>query len=551
MREELGLDVEPEEVDRALLEFEQALHRREALVVVTSRRGLAHSSLVRTALARFEDAFLVVMVSAASAEPIDAIDRLLENSAEENEGLSNDEKHAALTRVATQAGELGRPILVVVEDAELASIQQLERLRTTLQIDQGPVRAIQLVLVGSHKLLQKLKKRDARGIWTRVTTHVDVPADAPSARATTGREDAVADAPEGRRRSPLVAISSAVVLVAVLLLIASLSRREEHDGTAQIAHVTVQPARSVEAVAANPIAGAAGTQQAGTSGSAQGPQSDAPAANLPALGAGASGTVAPSGPTEATASPAAPEPASQSGPKVSEWMGVETVRGTVPRKSDASAPTEATENDAVHGEAHPGPPAGLPPQAGLPKPGARVVSVDASGSTTSAPLLAATPPAEAVSQTAVTPMAEASSKPAVTQEATSSAATPSAAVAPSPAAPPSPTVAPPAASAATETAAVEKASVSPGRTPVRAAAIAGIELQVASLSTAAKAESLKKALVSDFPAVRVDEAVVAGKSYYRVRVGPFATSAVATHAEERLRAMGHSPVRYGSARRPG
>jgi tRNA(Met) C34 N-acetyltransferase TmcA len=101
---ELSLDAESAEVDGALLELEQALHRREALIVVTSHRGRQHSSLVRTALARFDEAYVVVLISPANAEPILALDRLLETAGHEIGNATGEEKQAALGGLIDRAG---------------------------------------------------------------------------------------------------------------------------------------------------------------------------------------------------------------------------------------------------------------------------------------------------------------------------------------------------------------------------------------------------------------------------------------------------------------
>jgi type II secretory pathway predicted ATPase ExeA len=54
-------------------------------------------------------------------------------------------------------------VIVVVDDAHLATVAQLERLRTALNIDPGARRPVQLVLAGTQKLVRNLKGREARG----------------------------------------------------------------------------------------------------------------------------------------------------------------------------------------------------------------------------------------------------------------------------------------------------------------------------------------------------------------------------------------------------
>jgi cell division septation protein DedD len=78
----------------------------------------------------------------------------------------------------------------------------------------------------------------------------------------------------------------------------------------------------------------------------------------------------------------------------------------------------------------------------------------------------------------------------------------------------------------------------------------GINLQVAAFLSSENASALKDKLGREFPRIRIDELPAHGKTWYRVRVGPLATEAEADRAEERLRAMGHVPVRYGKPQRP-
>jgi len=78
--------------------------------------------------------------------------------------------------------------------------------------------------------------------------------------------------------------------------------------------------------------------------------------------------------------------------------------------------------------------------------------------------------------------------------------------------------------------------------------VTGINLQVAAFSIAENATALRGTLEREFPnaRVRIDELPAHGKVWHRVRMGPFATNAEANGVEERLRNMGHHPVRYGT-----
>lgn len=575
-REELETEPEEEDVDMVLLALEQALHRREALILVTGQEADARGELIRSALERYEDAYVSVLVSAAEDEPIVALDRLAERAGDDTSEASAEQKRSALARIMDEAGALGRPILVVVDDAELAATEQLERLRTALQLTQSPLRATQLVLAGSPKLIRKLKKRDARGLWTRVTTHVRVPASSESTRdSRIEPETAATEAYAANRRSPVMAVASAAVLAAALVFIVTIARRSEVADVQRVAQVTVQAARPIDAAVPS-VAVPAGAP-ADLSGVLPA-QSVAAVAVTGALPTGA----APESP-QAQASDALAKPST--GPKVTEYLGVETVRGTPPHGREAAG-VEAN----VPAPASPAQPDEPARAAKLAKSaGAQVVSVESSTvtarlPTAGAPSQASQPAAGKLSQ--ASPSAPAAA-PAVAS-LTPSAASPSSSAELSPAAPLPATAADsttestpvPASSAPPPVAAVEAAGTAESGSPAspeskpaiatpkpaadaQAAAVAskpgeqtaakisvarsaaGITVQVGAFANAANAAALKKSLAPEFPSVAIDETSVAGRPFFRVRVGPFSNTADAIRTEQRLKALGHQPVRYG------
>ena len=80
-----------------------------------------------------------------------------------------------------------------------------------------------------------------------------------------------------------------------------------------------------------------------------------------------------------------------------------------------------------------------------------------------------------------------------------------------------------------------------------AAPVTGFDIQVGAFGKQATAAALRDSLVAEFPSVRIEETTVNSAPFYRVRIGGIATATEATRIEDRLRTLGHQPMRYGAA----
>jgi cell division protein FtsN len=337
-----------------LLRLEAALHRREGLILVTSTDSRASSALVRSALENAGDATTAVTVSAENAEPFSAIDLLLEAaSLDLAERDRATDKYSAALDVIGRAEMRGGSVVVVVDHADATSIAELERLRVALDVAPGDNRPVQLVLSGTRSFLSRLKAKDARGLWTRIGTRIDVPDGAAMKRAENGDEaETHAETkgePQKTRRAAWITFAVAGALIATLLLAASLAGRGDSPRVRALA-TTVEPARTVgagaPAAAAPPLAGPAAPSPAtNTAGAA--PAGTPPiAAAAPGTAPPMPGAVAPATPTSGpqpvgdAAGAARPGPATQGqgGPRVSTYMDVETVRGNARLDSKGAGP---------------------------------------------------------------------------------------------------------------------------------------------------------------------------------------------------------------------
>jgi type II secretory pathway predicted ATPase ExeA len=84
------------------------------------------------------------------------------------------DRRARLVDAVQAAKAAGKPILVVVRDADQASVEELERVRVGIEVNaHDSVRTIRLVLVGTQKLLDKLSTPAASGLRSRIAAHIE------------------------------------------------------------------------------------------------------------------------------------------------------------------------------------------------------------------------------------------------------------------------------------------------------------------------------------------------------------------------------------------
>jgi hypothetical protein len=84
------------------------------------------------------------------------------------------DRRAALVELLARAAQAGKSIFVVVDDADRATVEQLERLRASLEIAPEALERLRLVLIGDVALSQKLEEPGARALRTRIAATVSM-----------------------------------------------------------------------------------------------------------------------------------------------------------------------------------------------------------------------------------------------------------------------------------------------------------------------------------------------------------------------------------------
>ena len=89
----------------------------------------------------------------------------------------------SLSAVIDAARAAGKPIGVVVSDAERAQPKELEAMRRSLEAVTDGIKFVRIVLLGGPDLLEMLQQPTLRALASRITTRIQVPSDG---RGTTG-----------------------------------------------------------------------------------------------------------------------------------------------------------------------------------------------------------------------------------------------------------------------------------------------------------------------------------------------------------------------------
>lgn len=153
------------------------------LMVTGSDRGEIHAALAR--VLQEVKPLGAIRTLACDTEPSATVDRVISAI---DPGAAPDnylDRRAALRQLVSRAAKADKSIFVVVDDADHATIEQLEQLRTCLEVAPESIERLRLVLVGDEMLREKLDAPAARALRSRITGTFDMqhPPRALSARA--------------------------------------------------------------------------------------------------------------------------------------------------------------------------------------------------------------------------------------------------------------------------------------------------------------------------------------------------------------------------------
>jgi hypothetical protein len=140
-------------------------------VVVTATDVERAEALVETALVA-ADPHRVLRVSATS-DGIGVLgEDVLEFASEGGPSRGGRKASSPIGGLVEEARAVAKPVVVVVADADLASVKRLESLRIQLDAAPGAIDVVRMVLIGCPVLSRILELPSARGLSSRVGMQV-------------------------------------------------------------------------------------------------------------------------------------------------------------------------------------------------------------------------------------------------------------------------------------------------------------------------------------------------------------------------------------------
>jgi hypothetical protein len=150
---------------KAWFRLQSALHSGTGHVVVTAEERDKAAALVDAALER-TTALTVLRLRAASADPLAVID---ENG---TDAKSASKRRETLRDLLEKARAVDANVFAVVEDADTASAEELERVRMAVECVPDAIERLRVVLVGTPQLDLTLQEPAASALASRVSAHV-------------------------------------------------------------------------------------------------------------------------------------------------------------------------------------------------------------------------------------------------------------------------------------------------------------------------------------------------------------------------------------------
>lgn len=159
---------------RAEARLERACAWGAGHVLVTGRDRADARALLERVLRRIEP-LGTVGARACSPDPDTALDSVFALTADEGPlPVNRRERRQALLKLIESARSMRRSIFVVVDDGDDATIEQLERLRVSVEVTPEALERLRLVFLGGPTLVAKLNHSRARALSSRITSRIRV-----------------------------------------------------------------------------------------------------------------------------------------------------------------------------------------------------------------------------------------------------------------------------------------------------------------------------------------------------------------------------------------
>jgi general secretion pathway protein A len=158
----------------ALARLTYGVQEKKGFVVLTGEVGTGKTTLVRTLLTQLDPTIAVAFVFNATLPFEGLLEQVLEDFSISDAGTTLAQRLVALNRFLVERSRRGSQTLLVVDEAQHLSVENLEQLRLLSNFETASDKLVQILLVGQPELEAKLELPSLRQLAQRIELRIDI-----------------------------------------------------------------------------------------------------------------------------------------------------------------------------------------------------------------------------------------------------------------------------------------------------------------------------------------------------------------------------------------
>ncbi len=165
----------PAETHRlGLSSIEYITRQKEGFCIITGEPGTGKTILIRKFLEEWRDRADIALILTPQLNAEELFIAILEDLGVKFHGRSKHDVIKTLRDYLIERSSAGRPVLIIIDEAQDLSEDALEELRLLSNIETSTEKLIQIVLVGQPELRERLKGHKLRQLNQRVSVRLEL-----------------------------------------------------------------------------------------------------------------------------------------------------------------------------------------------------------------------------------------------------------------------------------------------------------------------------------------------------------------------------------------
>jgi general secretion pathway protein A len=158
----------------ALARLTYGVQEKKGFVVLTGEVGTGKTTLVRTLLTQLDPTIAVAFVFNSTLPFEGLLDHVLQDFGVSDPGTTLAQRLLALNHFLVERSRKGFQTLLVVDEAQHLSVENLEQLRLLSNFETASDKLVQILLVGQPELEAKLELPSLRQLAQRIELRIDI-----------------------------------------------------------------------------------------------------------------------------------------------------------------------------------------------------------------------------------------------------------------------------------------------------------------------------------------------------------------------------------------